>query len=73
VSAIELIKKVAALAPQVRRLFEQLFHAMNNRNLAPVPTGRTNWPDFDERLRAIYGVKIAPDSQTVIDEGRCDL
>jgi hypothetical protein len=69
-SATELIKQVAELPQQERMLFEQLFHAMKNGGHSTDPANRSNWPDFDERLRGIYGDKIAPDSQKVIDEGR---
>ena len=71
-SAIELIKQVAALPQQERTLFEQLFHAMKNGGQAPDQFNRSNWPDFGERLRAIYRDKIAPDSGKIIDEGRGD-
>jgi hypothetical protein len=72
VSATELIKQVAALPQRERALFEQLFHSMKNGGPVPGPATRSNWPDFSERLRGIYGDKIAPDSQNIIDEGRCD-
>jgi hypothetical protein len=72
VSAKELIKQVAALPQGERTLFDQLFHAINNGSHAPGQTSHSNWPDFDERLSAIYGDKIAPDSQNIIDEGRGD-
>jgi hypothetical protein len=71
-SATELIKQVAALPELERTVFEQLFQAMKNGNGAPRPANRSNWPDFGERLRGIYGDKIAPDSQNIIDEGRGD-
>ena len=71
-SATELIKQVAALPQQERTLFEQLFQAMKDSDSPPGPVSRSNWPDFGERLRGIYGEKIAPDSQSVIDEGRGD-
>jgi hypothetical protein len=71
-SAAELIKQVAALPQRERMLFEQLFHAMKNGSRAPSPASHSNWPDFGERLRGIYGDKIAPDSQNIIDEGRGD-
>jgi hypothetical protein len=71
-SATELIKQAAALPQRERTLFEQLFHAMNNARPAPGPASDSNWPDFGERLRGIYGDKIAPDSQNIIDEGRGD-
>ena len=71
-SAKELIKQVAALPREERTLFEQLFQAMNNGSQVPSPTRHLNWPDFGERLRGIYGDKIAPDSQSIIDEGRGD-
>jgi hypothetical protein len=68
--ATELIQQVAALPPRERTRFEQLFHALQDGRPAPGPGNRSNWPDFTERLRGIYGDKIAPDSQTLIDEGR---
>jgi hypothetical protein len=71
-SATELIKQVAALPERERTLFEKLFHAMNHRSPVPGPANRSDWPDFSERLRGIYGDKIAPDSQNIIDEGRGD-
>jgi hypothetical protein len=71
-SAAELIKQVAALPPQERTLFEQLLREMENGAGTPGQANRTNWPDFDQRLRDIYGDKVAPDSQSIIDEGRGD-
>ena len=71
-SATELIKQVAALPPQERTLFEQLFHAMENGAPTPGLPGQPNWPDFGERLHGIYGDKVAPDSQSIIDDGRGD-
>jgi hypothetical protein len=72
VSATELIKQVAALPQRERTLFEQLFHALKTGSPAPGPTNKSKWPDFGERLRGIYGDKIAPDSRNIIDEGRGD-
>jgi hypothetical protein len=69
-SATELIKEVAALPPAEKTLFAELFHAMKN---GPDGTGSAHpskWPDIDERLRNIYGDKFAPDSQTIIADGR---
>jgi hypothetical protein len=71
-SASELIEQVAALPQRERKLFEQLFHSMKNGGPVPNPVCWSNWPDFNERLRGIYGDKIAPDSQNIIDEGRGD-
>jgi hypothetical protein len=71
-SATELIKQVAALPHRERTRFEQLFQAMKHGGVAPSPASHSNWPDFGERLRGIYGDKIAPDSQSLIDEGRGD-
>jgi hypothetical protein len=71
-SATELIKQVAALPPQERTLFEQLLREMGNGAGTHGQANRTNWPDFDQRLRDIYGDKVAPDSQSIIDEGRGD-
>lgn len=58
-SATELIKQVASLSPRERTLFEQLFHAMENGT--PGLPSQAQWPDFGERLRRIYGDKLAPD------------
>ena len=70
-SATELIKQVAALPAREKTLFSQLFHAIENG--APLPAaGSEQWPDFGERLRRIYGARVAPDSQSTIDEGRGD-
>jgi hypothetical protein len=71
-SATELIKEVAALPHREKALFEQLFHALENGGRASDAVSPSNWPDFGERLRGIYGDKIAPDSQNIIDEGRGD-
>jgi hypothetical protein len=71
-SATELIKHVAALPPRERTLFEQLFRGMDNGAAPPGTACPPRWPDFGERLRAIYGDKVAPDSQNIIDEGRGD-
>ena len=69
-SATELIKQVAALPPPERALFGQLLRALEQGGLTPGPTNQSEWPDFGERLRGIYGDKVAPDSQSIIDEGR---
>ncbi len=69
-SATELIKQVAALPQQERTRFEELFQAMKNGSRAASPASQSYWPDFGERLRGIYGDKITPDSQKIIDEGR---
>lgn len=71
-SATELIKQVAALPQRERTLFEQLFRALKNGSPAPGPASQPKWPDFSDRLRGIYGDKIAPDSQPIIDGGRGD-
>ena len=69
-SATELIRQVAALPPQERTLFEQLLREMENGAGTPDPANGSKWPDFGQRLHNIYGDKVAPDSQNVIDEGR---
>ena len=71
-SAAELIKQVAVLPPQERTLFEHLFRAMENGAGNPSQASGTEWPDFSQRLHDIYGGKVAPDSQNIIDEGRGD-
>jgi len=67
-----IIKQVAALPQEKRTLFEQLFHAMKNGSRMPGAVNGSNWPDFGERLRYIYGDKIEPDSHDVVEEGRGD-
>jgi hypothetical protein len=71
-SATELIKQVAALPPQERTLFEQLLRGMESGAGTPGQAHRAKWPDFGRRLRDIYGDKVAPDSESIIDEGRGD-
>lgn len=71
-SATELIKQVAALPPEELKRFEQLLHAMENDLRARPSASQTEWPDFGERLSRIYGDKVAPDSQEIIDDGRGD-
>ena len=50
-----------------------------NSGSLPCPTGvptmvvnPSEWPDFGELLHRIYGHKLAPDSQSIIHEGRGD-
>ena len=69
-SATDLIKQVALLPPQERTLFEQLLREMENGAGTPGQAKRSKWPDFSQRLHDIYGDKVAPDSQRIIDEGR---
>ena len=38
----------------------------------PAKLSRSKWPDFGQRLHDIYGDKVAPDWQSIIDEGRGD-
>lgn len=70
--ATELIKEVAALPPNERTLFEELFQGLEKGRQVPItiPGSNLKWPDFGERLRRIYGDKVAPDSQSIIDDGR---
>ncbi|MBI4327533.1 MAG: hypothetical protein HY674_20050 [Chloroflexi bacterium] len=71
-SATELIKQVASLPPQERTLFEQLFHALENGTRTSDLASQPKWPEFGERLRRIYGERVAPDSQSIIHDGRGD-
>ena len=71
-SATELIKQVAALPPRERTLFERLLRAMENAPHAEGDVNQSKWADFSERLHHIYGEKVAPDSQNIVDEGRGD-
>ena len=71
-SAKELIKQVAALPPHERTLFERLLRDMENSARAERQVNQPQWPDFSERLHRIYGERVAPDSQNIIDEGRGD-
>ena len=69
-SARELIRQVAALPPQERTLFLQLLDDVKSAPQSAAGGTRQNWPNFGERLRRIYGDKVAPDSQPIIDDGR---
>jgi hypothetical protein len=71
-SATDLIRQVALLPPQERTLFEQLLRETGNSASIAGQANPAKWPDFGQRLHDIYGDKVAPDSQTIIDEGRGD-
>ena len=71
-SATELIRQVAALPPQEKARFLELIHDLENGAVPSAPANGQHWPDFAQRLRAIYSDKVAPDSQRIIDEGRGD-
>jgi hypothetical protein len=66
------MEQVAALPPRERTLFEQLFHELNAHIQKPQVSPIEKWPDFGQRIRSIYGDKIAPDSQEIIHEARGD-
>ena len=71
-SAAELIRQMAELPPAERARFEQLYRAMQSgaRSADASAKAANSWPDFGQRLRRIYGDKVTPDSQSIIDEGR---
>ncbi len=69
-SAAELIKQVAALPPEEKAVFMKMVRKMENGSHENKVMNGQQWPDFNQRLRQIYGDKIAPDSQSIIDEGR---
>jgi hypothetical protein len=71
-SAAELIRQVAALSPEEKAAFMKLVRQMENGSHENATMPARQWPDFNERLRQIYGVRIAPDSQSIIDDGRGD-
>lgn len=71
-SATELIRQVTALPPREKARFLELVHALESSALPTAPANGQHWPDFAQRLRAIYGDRITPDSQSIIDEGRGD-
>ena len=69
-SAAELIKQVAALPPEEKAVFMKMVRKMKNGSRENKEMNGQQWPDFNQRLRQIYGDKTAPDSQSIIDEGR---
>jgi len=71
-SATELIREVAALSPEEKARFLELVQAFERGTLPSSPANGQHWPDFAQRLQHIYGSKVAPDSQSIIDEGRGD-
>ena len=71
-SATELIRQVAALPPEEKAAFLKMVHEMENGSAKHAPANGQQWPDFSQRLRQIYGDKVAPDSQSIIAEGRGD-
>jgi hypothetical protein len=71
-SAAELIRQVAALPAEEKAAFIKMVREMENGSHKRPEANGQQWPDFTQRLRQIYGDKIAPDSQSIIDEGRGD-
>jgi len=71
-SPAELIRQVAALPPEEKAAFMKMVHKMENGSHEHRTVDERGWPDFNQRLRRIYGDKIAPDSQNIIDQGRGD-
>jgi len=69
-SAAELIKQVAALPPEEKAVFMKMVRKMENGSHEDKVRNGLQWPDFNQRLRQIYGDKTAPDSQSIIDDGR---
>jgi hypothetical protein len=76
-SATELIEQLKALSAQEREAFARLFRELEKPivdtagNGASSP-GSGNWPDFDARLKRIYGNKVVADSEAVISYARGD-
>jgi len=71
-SATELIRQVAALPPQEKARFLKLIRDLENGAVSSAPANGQHWRDFAQRLHSIYGDKVAPDSQIIIDEGGGD-
>jgi|GEM_PF-1880547 len=69
-SAIELTRQVAALPLQEKASFLKMVHALEKESPAPAQYSGPPWPDFAQRLHGIYGNKVTPNSQAIIDEGR---
>lgn len=69
-NSAELIREVAALPPEERARFLELIHTLEKGALPAALSNGQHWPDFTERLHRIYGSKVAPDSQRIIEEGR---
>ncbi len=65
---------MAELPPSERPRFEQLFRATLSaaHSAGAIAKAPASGPDFGQRLRRIYGEKIASDSHGIIDEGRGD-
>jgi len=72
VSAAELIRQVATLAPGEKAAFMKMIREMENGSHEQAAMNGQQWPDFNQRLHQIYGDKFAPDSQSIVDEGRGD-
>jgi hypothetical protein len=72
VSAAELIRQVATLAPEEKAACMEMVRKMESGSAEEALTNGQQWPDFNGRLHQIYGDKFAPDSQSIVDEGRGD-
>ena len=71
-SAAELMKEVAALSSEERVAFMKMVRELEYRSAQDPQDNGRQWPDFRQRLSQIYGDQLAPDSQSIIDEGRGD-
>jgi hypothetical protein len=69
-SAVELIRQVAALSPEEKAEFMKMVRDLENGSPKRTSVNGQQWPDFSQRLHQLYGDKFAPDSQSIIDEGR---
>jgi hypothetical protein len=70
----EIEAAIAKLPPaqwmEVRRWMEA--HAPRAATTGSVPPSATNMPDFLARQKALFGERVLPDSQAVLDELRAD-
>jgi hypothetical protein len=62
-SAVELIRQVAALPSEEKASFIKMIGEMENGSEKSAPANGQQRPDFSQRLRQIYGDKVASDSQ----------
>lgn len=67
----EIKKAIASLRPEEQKEVRRWLNSNRQRSRRK-PKSSVVWPDFRARRKAIFGDRVLPDSQAVLDEVRAD-
>jgi hypothetical protein len=67
----EIKKAIDSLRPEEQTAIRQWMDSKRQRK-RPKTKSPVRWPDFQTRQKAIFGNRVLPDSQAVLDEIRAD-